>query len=177
MRTVAAVPGSLLVLGLALSGCGNSDEAANSTPSAPVANTSGAATVDACKLLTPGGLEQRFGVSFGAGALTHQEETGSDQCVWTSSGGASTTTFSLTVLRQDGLRGDLKSSGMTLAQLFEQTKGAYPKAKPIDLGDQAYIAAREVQVLAGDTWYSFSFHGPDGTGVDGLKAVAAQVVG
>jgi hypothetical protein len=177
MRTVAVASGSLLVLGLALSGCGNSDEAAKSTPSATIANKSSAATVDACKLLTPGGLEQRFGVSFGDGALTHQEETGSDQCVWTSSGGASTTTFSLTVLRQDGLRGDLKSSGMTLAQLFEQTKGAYPKAKPIDLGDQAYIAAREVQVLAGDTWYSFSFHGPDDTGVDGLKAVAAQVVG
>ncbi|MEV0800419.1 hypothetical protein AB0I34_22185 [Kribbella sp. NPDC050281] len=175
MRTVAGVSGSLLVLVLALSGCGNSGEAAKGTPSATIENTSGAA--DACQLLTPGGLEQQFGIAFGAGAATHQEETGSDQCVWTSSGGTPATTFSLTVLRQDGLRGDLKSSGMTLAQLFEQTKGAYPKAKVIDLGDQAYIAAREVQVLAGDTWYSFSFHGPDDTGVDGLKAVAAQVVG
>ncbi|TCC65850.1 hypothetical protein E0H73_02660 [Kribbella pittospori] len=175
MRTVAAVTGSLLVLVLALSGCGNSDETAKGTPSANVEDKSAGAA--ACKLLTPGGLEQQFGVSFGDGVPSHQEETGSDQCVWTSSGGVSTTTFSLTVLRQDGLRGDLKSSGMTLAQLFQQTKGAYPKAKAIDLGDQAYIAAREVQVLAGDTWYSFSFHGPDDTGVDGLKAVAAQVVG
>jgi len=177
MRTAAGVSGSLLVLVLALSGCGNSGEAAKGTPSATIENKSSAATVDACKLLTPGGLEQQFGISFGDGAATHQEETGSDQCVWTSSSGTPATTFSLTVLRQDGLRGDLKSSGMTLAQLFEQTKGAYPKAKAIDLGDQAYIAAREVQVLAGDTWYSFSFHGPDDTGVDGLKAVAAQVVG
>lgn len=177
MKTVAGLCGTLVVLTLVLGGCGDSGEAAQGTPSATVADKSSAATVDVCKLLTPGGLEQQFGISFGDGVPAHQEETGSDQCVWTSSGGSPATTFSVTVLRQDGLRGDLKSSGMTLAQLFEQTKGAYPKAKAIDLGDQAYIAAREVQVLAGDTWYSFSFHGPDDTGVDGLKALAAQVVG
>lgn len=179
MRILTGLSGSLLALALVLTGCGSDDSEKEPKDSSSASNgdKSEDVNVDACKLLAAADLEEQFGSPFGDGDLTHQEETGGDQCVWTSTEAGSAETFSIIVLRQDGLGGVLETSGMSLAELFEQTKLAYPNAEAIDLGDEAYISVHEVQVLDGDTWYSLSFHGTSDTAVDGLKALAAQVAG
>jgi len=175
MRIRTGLPGALLVLALVLSGCGGNDSAGatKATPSA----SAGGKSEGVCKLLTPAELEAKFGTAFGDGVPTHQE-TGADLCTWTSANASPAKTFSITVLRQDSLDGALKSSGQTVAELFEQTKAAYPKAVSVDLGDQAYASPSEVQVLDGDTWYSFSaFLGTGSGAIDILKDLAARVVG
>jgi hypothetical protein len=175
MRIRSGLPGALLVLALGLSGCGGNDSA-GATKATPSASAGGKST-GACTLLTVAELQAKFGSAFGDGVPTHQE-TGADLCVWTSTNASPAKTFSITVLRQDGLDGDLKSSGLRVPELFEQTKAAYPKAKPLDLGDEAYASPSEVQVLDGDTWYSFSaFLGTGSDAVAVLKDLAAQVVG
>ncbi|TCO59611.1 hypothetical protein [Actinocrispum wychmicini] len=146
---------SALALALTVTGCGGK---------------SAEEGVGACKLLTPSDLEATFDSPFRDGKPTHQDDTGADQCVWTSSGG----TFSITVLSQDRLAGAFKSNGMKVADLFEQAKLAYPNAKAIDLGDKAFASVSEVQVLDRDTWYSLSFHGA-GT-VEKLTELATRVV-
>ncbi|MEU5863254.1 DUF3558 family protein [Nonomuraea sp. NPDC047529] len=181
MRILAGVSGSLLVLALAVTGCGGDGdgEEAKGAPSASPVGTSKSrsadAGADACKLMTAGDLEAAFGGPFGDGKPAHQEDTGADQCVWTSAGAASGSTFSITVLHQDRLAGVFKSNGMSVADLFEQAKLAYPKAEAVDLGDKAFAAVGELQVLDHDTWYSLSFHGAGSVG--GLKKLAARVVG
>lgn len=177
MRILAGLSGSLLVLALAATGCGSDEPDKESDDPASAASGDPGATVDVCTLLTPADLEAKFGSQFDDGEVTHEEGTGADQCVWTSTATGSAETFSFTVLSQDGLAGELEASGMTVAELFERTKLAYPNAEPLELGDESYISVKEVQVLAGDTWYSLSFHGTSGTAVDGLKELAAQVVG
>ncbi|MFI6503944.1 hypothetical protein [Nonomuraea typhae] len=156
MRILTGLSGSLLVLALTLTGC---------------------ASKDACTLLAAGDLEAAFGRPFGDGKPTHQEDTGADQCAWTSTDAAPGVTFSITVLSQDRLAGAFKTSGMTLAELFEQSKLAYPNAEAVDLGDAAYAAVGEVQVLDGGAWYSLSVHGAGDGAVGGLKELAERVAG
>ncbi|MFI6603649.1 hypothetical protein ACIBHX_46090 [Nonomuraea sp. NPDC050536] len=177
MRILTGVSGSLLVLALAVTGCGGDGKEAKGASSASPVGTSKSADAgaDACKLVAAGDLEAAFGSPFGGGKPAHQEDTGADQCVWTSTGAAPGSTFSITVLRQDRLAGVFKSNGMSVADLFEQAKLAYPKAEAVDLGDKAFAAVGEVQVLDRDTWYSLSFHGAGSVG--GLKKLAARVVG
>ncbi|MEU7003588.1 hypothetical protein [Nonomuraea sp. NPDC046570] len=179
MRFLTGLSGSLLVFALTVTGCGGdgAGKDAKDTPSASPGDKSADAGEDVCKLLTPGDLKATFGSPFGDGKLTHQEDTGADQCVWTSAGAASGATFSITVLSQDRLAGVFKSNGTSVTELFEQTKLAYPNAEAVDLGDEAFAAVSEVQVLDRDTWYSLSFHGAGDGAVDGLKKLATQVVG
>lgn len=177
MRILSGLSGSLLVLALAVTGCAN-DDPGKESKAEPSAVKGEGATTDACKLLKPADLKAKFGSQFDDGVLTHQAETGGDQCTWTTTDGAAAKTFSVTVLNQAGLAGALKTTGMSVAELFDQAKLAYPKAKPVDLGDKAYSSVNELQVLDGDTWYSFSMylgasHGP----ADVLKELATQVVG
>lgn len=181
MRILTGLSGSMLVLALAVTGCGSdSDKEPQGTSSS---DPSGAATAgvitDACKLVTPGNLEATFGSPFGDGKLAHQTDSGADQCVWTSTGSAAEQTFSVIVLRQAGVDEAFGSGGLTVAQLFEQTKAAYPNAEPVELGDEAYASVTEVQVLANATWYSFSLYGgsDSDSALDGVKGLAAQVVG
>lgn len=160
MRMLTGLP--LLVLALAVTGCGDDGE----KESAGV-----------CALVPGAEMEKAFGSPFGQGKLTHEDSTGADQCSWTSSGSASKT-FAVTVLRQDGLEGDFAAGGRTVAQLFEQAKAAYPNAKPLQLGDESYAAVSEVQVLDGDTWYSFTAYlGAGADPIDALTTLAARVVG
>lgn len=184
MRIRTGVSGSLLVLALAIAGCGGDepDQESKDTSSAPSDAPSDdpaeGATVDACTLVTSADLEETFDSSFDGGELTHHAETGADQCLWTTTDTASPETFAVTVLREDGLDGTLETSGMSLAELFEQAKSAYPNAEAVDLGDAAYAAVSEVQVLDGDTWYSFTAYlGAGGEPLDELEELAAQVVG
>jgi len=175
MRIRTGLSGAFVVLALVLAGCGSgdSDAAAKGAPSASKAGKS----EGACALLTPAEVGAKFGSTFGDGVPTRQE-TGADVCVWTSTSGTPAKTFSITVLRQGNVEGALKSSGLQVPELFAQAKAAYPKAEKIDLGDAAYATAGEVQVLDGDTWYSFSAYlGAGRTAVDGLKQLATQVVG
>ncbi|TDD91149.1 DUF3558 family protein [Actinomadura rubrisoli] len=184
MRILAGLSGSLLVLALAVTGCGDDGggdegggEDAKGTPSASPGAKSADAGVDVCKLLTPRDLEASFGRPFGDGKPAHQEDSGADQCVWTSTGAASGATFSITVLSQGRLAGAFKSNGASVAELFKQTKLAYPNAKAVKLGDEAFASVSELQVLERDTWYSLSFHGGGGNAVGGLKELARRVVG
>ncbi|MGW0810651.1 DUF3558 family protein [Nonomuraea sp. NPDC002799] len=182
MRILTCLSGSLLVLALTVTGCGGGGDAGENAKDTSPATPSGkpaAAGVDVCELLTPGGLEAAFGSPFGDGELTHQEDTGADVCAWTSTDAASEATFSITVLTQDRLAGAFKSNGSRVAELFEQTKLAYPNAKAVELGDEAFASAGEVQVLDRDTWYSLSFHraGAGDGAVEGLKKLATQVIG
>jgi len=175
MRIRTGLSGILLVLALGLTGCGGNDSAGatKATPSASAAATSDGV----CKLLTPADLEAKFGSAFGDGVSSHQE-TGADQCLWTTKDATPAKTFSITVLHQNNLDGALKSSGMDVAALFKQAKAAYPKAVSVDLGDEAYASPSEVQVLDGDTWYSFSaFLGTGNAAADILQDLAARVVG
>jgi hypothetical protein len=179
MRIVTGLAGPLLVLALAVTGCGNDNagKASKAGASPSTGDKSAGVIVDACKLLTPADLKAKFGSPFDDGELTHQEDSGADLCVWTSTDGSPAKTFSTTVLRQKGVDEAFGTSGLTVAQLFEQGKAAYPNAKPVHLGDEAYVAVTEVQVLDGGTWYSFSVHGADEGAVEGVKELAAQVVG
>lgn len=178
MRIRTGVSGSLLVL-LTLTGCGSDepDMESKDSSSAPSDDRGEGAIVDVCTLLSAADLDATFGSSFDEGELIHHEETGADQCLWTSTDTPSPEIFSVTVLRQDGLEGTLETSGMSLADLFERAKMAYPNAEDVDLGDEAYAAVSEVQVLAGDTWYSFTAYlGAGGDPLDELEELAAQVV-
>lgn len=180
MRFIAGLSGSLLVLALAVTGCGSGDpdKKSKDASSGSSGDKAEGVTVDACALLTPADLETTFGGPFDDGELTHQEETGADQCHWTSADGPEEMTFSIAVVSRAGLGGDLESSGMTVAELFEQAKTAYPNAVAMDLGDQSYAAVSEVQVLDGDRWYSFTAYlGAGADPLDGLKELAAHVVG
>lgn len=185
MRIASGVSATLAVAALLLSGCGSDDDksadgAPSSGPAAEESNSSGAAAgpLDACTLLTPADLKQAFGSPFNEGDLTHQDQTGGDQCVWTNEDAPPVKTFSITVLRQGSLEGAIKSSGLSVSELHAQTKAVYPDAVPIDLGDDAYLAETELAVLKGDTLYTFStFLGTSDTAISGLKALAAQVVG
>jgi hypothetical protein len=164
----------LLVLALAVTGCGSDDP---EPQGATYGDKAEGVKVDACKLLTPADLEAAFGSPFGDGELSHKE-SGADQCAWTSTDAAQAKTFSIAVLREDGLDETHKSAGQSLADVFKQTKAAYPNAEPVNLGDEAYAAVSEVQVLDADTWYSFTAY--LGAGIDplgGLKKLATQVVG
>ena len=182
MRITTGISGTLFVLALALTGCGGGDDDKKSTGSSSSKDdndgTSSSEPLDVCKLITTADLEQQFGSPFDEGELTHQEQTGGDQCVWTNSDAPPVKTFSITVLRQDSLEGAIKKSGLTVEQLFDQTRAAFEDAEDYDLGDKAFIAGSEIQVLEGETSYSFStFLGTSDTALTGLKALAAQVVG
>lgn len=175
MRIVTGLSGSLFVLALALTGCGSdSDKESNDSPS----TSSGAEPLDTCTLLTAADLQKVFASPFDDGELTHQEQTGGDQCVWTNKDAPPVKTFSITVLRQDALGGAFKSAGVKVSELHQQGKDLMPDAEEIDLGDDAYLAGTTLAVLDGDTQYSFStFLGTSDEALAGLKALAAQVVG
>jgi hypothetical protein len=188
MRIRTCLLGALLVLGLAVSGCGgdDSDKSSKSTSATGSSNDSSkdsgddssSESLDVCGMLTPADLQGAFGSPFEQGELTHQEQTGGDQCVWTNTDAPPVKTFSLTVLRQDSLDGAIKASGLSVEELHEQTKAVYPDAEPIDLGDDAYLAKTELAVLDGETLYSFStFLGTSDEAIAGMKTLAAKVVG
>lgn len=186
MRIVPRIAVPLLVATFALTGCGSDDDKKADEPSSSSAPGAGESSdpssasgpFDACSLLTPADLKKAFGSPFDDGDLTHQEQTGGDQCVWTNEDAPPVKTFSITVLRQGSLEGAIKSSGLSVAELHAQTKAVYTDAVPIDLGDDAYLAKTELAVLKGDTLYTFStFLGTSSTAISGLKTLAAQVVG
>jgi len=179
MRFLAGLSASLLLVALAVTGCGDdgSDDESKDTSSASSGDQAEGVTVDACALLTPADVETAFGSPFDDGELSHQE-TGADQCVWKSTDASEEMTFSVAVVRQDGLDSSLESSGQTVAELFEQTKAAYPNAEALNLGDEAYAAVSEVQVLDSDTWYSLTAYlGAGVDPLDELKQLAALAVG
>jgi hypothetical protein len=182
MRITTGITGSFFVLALALTGCGGDGDDKKTTGSSSTkddnSDASSSEPLDVCKLITTADLQKQFGSPFDEGELTHQEQTGGDQCVWTNSDAPPVKTFSITVLRQDALGGAIKKSGLSVEELFDQTKAAYPDAQDYDLGDKAFISGSEIQVLEGETSYSFStFLGTSDTAITGLKALAAQVVG
>jgi len=186
MRISTGLSGSLLVLALAVTGCGGSDDKdkgstdkSTTSDNGDDKDTSSSEPLDVCALITTADLQKQFGSPFDEGELTHQEQTGGDQCVWSNSDAPPVKTFSITVMRADSLEGAIAASGISLEELYEQTKDAYPDAEEIDgLGDDAFISGSEIQVLDGDTTYAFStFLGTSDTAITGLKALAAQVVG
>jgi len=183
MRIVTGISGSLLVLALALTSCGSDepDKEANDNSTSTSDggdDSSSSEPLDVCKLLTPADLQKAFNSPFDDGTLTHQEQTGGDQCVWTNEDVPPVKTFSITVLRQGALGGSFKDSGISVEELHEQTKALYPDAEGVDLGDDAYLAKTELAVLKGDTLYTFStFLGTSDEAIAGLRALAAQVAG
>lgn len=186
MRLATAISGTLLLLTVALSGCGSDDadepkggsSGASSTDSGDSGDSGDSSgPLDACALLTPADLQEAFGSPFDKGSLTHQDQTGGDQCVWTNTDVPPVKTFSVTVMREGHQEGAIKSSGLSIKDLYDQTKAIYPDAEDQDLGDDAFLAKTELGVLDGDTFYTFStFMGTSDEAIAGLKALAAQVV-
>lgn len=195
MRLSTAISAPLLVLALALAGCGgddsdDDDSTADDAPSsqAPDDETDepdveepedeGPDQVDACALISPADLEAAFGSPFDEGEFTHQEQTGGDQCVWTNTDVPPVKVFSITVLREGHLSDAFEDSGVSVPKLHEDTKALSPEAEDVDLGDDAYIFGTTLNVLAGDTSYSFTTsNGDSPEAIEGMKTLAAQVVG
>jgi hypothetical protein len=190
MRIGPGLAGVLGVLVLAVSACGgdsgaSADASQNPTSEGPATepgspSASGAATssgpLDVCSLLTPDDLQQAFGSSFGAGERSHQDQTGADQCVWSSTSGPPVRTFSITVLRQGSIAGALEDSGMGVKELHASARAAMGPVEQVDLGEDAYRSGGTLAVLDGDSEYTFS----DSAGSDavaGIEAVAREVVG
>lgn len=187
MRITTGLPGALLVLGLAVSGCGGGSDpqagrsaSATPTPRSSSASASPSITgpLDVCGLLTPADLQQAFASPFDAGAPSHQDQTGADQCVWTSTDGPPVKTFSVTVLRQGAIAGALEDSGMGVKELHASARAALGDVQQVDLGDDAYLSGTTLAVLRGDTEYTFSTaFGTSRTAVSGMERLAAKVVG
>lgn len=186
MRITTGLTGALLVLALAASGCGGSGTKAQGSTgsgkpspartSSPTAQATG--PLDVCALLTPADLQRAFAAAFDAGAPSHQDQTGADQCVWTGTDAPPVRTFSVTVLRQGSIAGALKDSGMGVQELHASAKAALGNVEKVDLGDDAYLSGTTLAVLKGDTEYTFSTaFGTGAQAVSGMKELAAKVVG
>jgi hypothetical protein len=133
--------------------------------------------LDVCALLTPADLEAAFGGVWEAGSLTHQEQTGADQCVWGNVDVPPVKTFSIVIYREGHLNPAWEDNGLTVASLFEQTKEVYEVEEELELGDEAYRAGSTIAVLDGDVSYSFdTFLGTSDEALAGLRKLAEQVV-
>jgi hypothetical protein len=191
MKIRTGLLGALLVLGLVVTGCGgdDSDKKSDSTSTTEPSDSadsgddsgddaSSSGPLDVCGLLTTADLQREFGSPFGEGELTHQDETGADQCVWTNTDVPPVKTFSLTVLRQGALGGSFKAADVKVEKLHADSKAAFPDAEELDLGDDSYISGTTLAVLKGDTEYTFNtVFGTSATAIEGMKKLAAQVVG
>lgn len=198
------IPGSVLVLGLLLTGCGGddsdddasaSDDSSATSSDAPEtdgtdepegeeseepddAGEDDADEVDVCALLSAADLQKAFGSPFDDGELTHQEQTGGDQCVWANTDAPPVKVFSVTLLRDGHFPEGFGGGDYTVAQLHEDTKAFYTDTEPVDLGDDAYLAGTELIVLDGSEYWTFSTTtGTSAKAINGMKTLAAQVVG
>ena len=186
MRITTGLAGGLVVLALATSGCGGagtkaqgaagSEKPSPSRTSSPTAGATG--SLDVCGLLTPADLQRAFAAAFDAGVPSHQDQTGADQCVWTTTDAPPVRTFTVTVLRQASIAGALKDSGMGVKELHASARAALGTVENIDLGDDAYLSGTTLAVLKGDAEYTFSTAlGAGAQAVGGMKQLAAKVVG
>ena len=133
--------------------------------------------VDVCDLVSPADLEAAFGSPFGEGEFTHQEQTGGDQCVW-SSDTRPIKLFSATILREGHLEGALGEAGASVQQLHKDSRALVPDAEDVDLGDDAYLWGTTLSVLDGDTSYTFTTTSRGSAeAIAAMKTLAEQIVG
>jgi len=197
MRLSTAISAPLLVLTLALAGCGgddsdDDDSSAGDAPSsqAPDDETEepedseepedeGPEQVDVCGLITTADLEAAFGSPFDEGEFTHQEQTGGDQCVWNNSDAPPVKVFSVTVLRDGHLSEGFEGAGVTAESLHEDTKALTPDAEAVDgLGDDAYLAGTQLAVLDGGSFWTFStVTGDSPEAIAGMQSLAEKIIG
>lgn len=187
MRISTALGASLLALTIALAGCGDDsdgdsgsgsgDDPGGTSQNGGGSGDDGPAEVDVCALVTTADLEAAFGSPFDEGEATHQEQTGGDQCVWSNSDAPPVKVVSITLLREGHLSDAFADNGVTVTSLYEDTKGYSPDAESVDLGDDAYLAGSLLEVLDGDSYYSFSVTGTSDEAIEGMKTLAEKVVG
>ncbi len=206
MRFSSGVSGAILILALALSGCGGDDSdddqadsddsnvsisegdetsgepgeagesGESSSEESPGSGVPEGDQVDVCALVTPADLDAAFGSTFDKGEFVHQEQTGGDQCVWSNTDAPPARLFSVTVLRDEHLGGVFEDSGVTVQQLHADSRDLTPDAEDIDLGDDAYLWGGTLSVLDGDTSYTFTTTDIR-RGIEGMLTLAEQVVG
>jgi hypothetical protein len=197
MRLTSAISTPLLVLTLALAGCGgddsgDDDSTADDAPSsqAPDDETDapdepdepeddGPEQVDVCELITTADLEAAFGSPFDEGEFTHQEQTGGDQCVWGNTDAPPVKIFSVTVIRDGHLSEGFEAAGVTAKSLHEDTKALTPDTEAVDgLGDDAYLAGTQLAVLDGGSYWTFSTTtGTSPEALAGMKSLAEKILG
>jgi hypothetical protein len=196
MRLTSAISAPLLVLTLALAGCGgddsgDDDSTADDAPSSqapddetdapdePDEPDDGPEQVEVCELITTADLEEAFGSPFDEGEFTHQEQTGGDQCVWGNTDAPPVKVFSVTVLRDGHLSEGFEGAGVTAESLHEDTKALTPDTEPVDgLGDDAYLAGTQLAVLDGGSYWTFSTTtGDSPEAIAGMKSLAEKILG
>ena len=197
MRLSTAISAPLLVLTLALAGCGgddseDGDSTADDAPSsqAPDDETDepegseepddeGPEQVDVCGLITTADLEEAFGSPFDEGEFTHQDQTGGDQCVWSNSDAPPVKIFSVTVIRDGHLSEGFEAAGVTAESLHEDTKALTPGAEAVEgLGDDAYLAGTQLAVFDGGSYWTFSTTtGDSAEAIAGMQSLAQKIIG
>jgi len=171
MRITTALSGSLLVLTLALAGCGDDHSGADDA-----LEDDGPA--DVCALITTADLEEAFGAPFDEGELSHEDETGGDQCVWGIADAVPGRGLSIVLLRDGHLSAAFAEGGDTVKDLYEDSKESSTDAEEVDLGDDAYLSGTELAVLDGENYWRFNTStatSPDA--IDGMTSLAEKVVG
>jgi hypothetical protein len=198
MRITSAISAPLLVLTLALAGCGGDDSDDDSNDAddntsvsesdetepgddseEPDSGDGGDEQVDVCALITTADLEEAFGSPFAEGEFTHQEQTGGDQCVWSNTDAPPVKVFSVTVIRDGHLSEGFEGAGVTAESLHEDTKELTPNTEAVDgLGDYAFLAGTQLAVLDGGSYWTFSTTtGDSPEAIAGMKSLAEQIIG
>jgi hypothetical protein len=130
--------------------------------------------IDVCALLTIDQIETAFESTFDPGELTHHEQTGGDQCVWSNNDGPPVKVFSVAINTDAATRA---AFGISIVELFDQTKEYATDPRPVDLGDQAYVSGSGLYVLVGDVAYDFSIvTGTSDMAHAGMQSLAAEVI-
>jgi hypothetical protein len=148
--------------------------AAAALPASPL-ETDGA--VDVCALITPDELSATFGQTFDAGAPTHHDGMGGDQCIWNVADPMSVGMVSLTVQRNADLPDELHDNGMDAERLFDETRRTmYADGVDLALGEKSYTSGSTVHVFYDDAIFDFMALGDTPEDIAAIQALATSTI-
>ena len=186
LRTIIRSVGTMSIALLATVGvaaCGGGGEGASAElgavaeAAAPASPLDADDAVDVCALITTDELSAAFGEAYGAGELTHHDQMGGDQCIWSVTDPMSIGLVSLTVQRDADLPDELHDNGMNAERLFDETRRTmYTDAVDVALGDKGYTSGSTVHVFYDDAIFDFMTLGDAPEDIAAIQAVASSTI-
>jgi hypothetical protein len=171
----------LATVGLAACGGGDGGGAAElgavAEAASPVSPLDGDDAVDVCALITTDELSAAFGEAYGVGELTHHDQMGGDQCIWSVTDPMSIGMVSLTVQRDADLPDELHDNGMDAERLFDETRRTmYADGVDLALGEKGYGSGSTVHVFYDDAIFDFMTLGDTPEDVAAIQALASSTI-
>jgi hypothetical protein len=132
--------------------------------------------LDVCAMISSADVSAAFGAEFDTGTLTHHDEIGADQCIWSIVDPMSVGLFSLTVQRDQDLPDEWHDNGIDAERLFDDTRAMYTDTADVALGEKAFSSGSTVHVFYDDAIYDFMTESDLPDDVAGLQALAGSTM-